>query len=300
MCRHCPRVRLVHRARLAFSLLMIILPLSWPGPARADMLIRDYQSQRHDRFYSGTDKAFLGELYDWSGVGSAGSQWVTMISPSYFLSAAHYAPSGTVTFYEGNDLSGASHSYTIASGVRIYSDGVGTDLWLGSLTTPLAAEDNISYYSILTLGSESAYFGMEIFNYGKDNRVGRNVIDDDGIQSVMVDPGPYTTDSMLYDYDDDDDPYVGGDETYLMGGDSGAPSFTVWDGELTLLGIHWFNGTYDETGVSVSGDSFVPNYVAEIAASMVGESLVTVPEPTVVLLSLCSSFAVAIVCRRRG
>ena len=113
------------------------LVLSLPGVARADMLIRAHEAQRHDRFYAGADKAFLGQAFDWSGVGKAGGRWVTMVSPSYFLSAAHYAPSAgsVVTFYEGNDGS-TPHTYTVAAGgQQITVNGVKTDLWLGKLTT---------------------------------------------------------------------------------------------------------------------------------------------------------------------
>ena len=45
-------------------------------------------SARNDRFYAGADKAFIGQPYDWSGVGlSSNGSWATMISPTYFVSA---------------------------------------------------------------------------------------------------------------------------------------------------------------------------------------------------------------------
>jgi hypothetical protein len=261
------------------------------GVARADMTIRDYDAARHDRFYTGSDKSFLGEAFDWSGVGKAKGRWVTMISPSYFLSAEHYEPADNeeVVFYEGNDTS-AAHVYTIDSGVQIDAGVTGTDLWLGKLTTPLDAAHNISFYPILTLANDSAYVGMEIYNYGKSNRVGRNVIERFEVHSE----GGSTGNSMIFDFDDNDAIDVGGDETYLELGDSGAPSFAVWDGELALVGIHWYNNS--SASPKFSGDTFVPTYFNEIGASMSGESLTAVPEPsTLVLWSMLGILGLAMI-----
>ena len=260
---------------------------------RADMTIRVHVPQRHDRFYSGSDKAFLGQAYDWSGVGkSTDSRWVTMISPSYFLSAAHYTPNGNVTFYEGNDVGGPSHTYSIASGVKVGA----TDLWLGKLSTTLDPSHNIAYYPILMLGADSLYPGIELYNYGQQNRVGRNVIDDNGIQ--IFTEAPSTGMSMYYDYDNNDVPSVGGDETFLIPGDSGGPSFAVWNNELALLGIHWFNG-YENGEPRQSGDTFVPAYFNDIRAGMGSESPTAVPEPSTMVLVAVGGLAALLRHRRR-
>jgi len=246
------------------------------------MLIRAFDAKRHDRFYADADKAFVGEPFDWSGVGKTnGGEWVTMISPSYFLSAAHLAPDtgDVVTFYEGNDES-TPHTYLVAAGgQQIWMDGVPTDLWLGKLTVPLDPAHHIKHYPILLLGSDSLYVDQEIFNYGKVDLVGRNVIE--WIQ--VVTSGSSSGVSVLYDYDDDDVIDVGGDETLLQSGDSGGPTFGSWNGELTLLGIHWFNGQADD-GTWFSGDTFVPPYINVINDLMNGEALTVVPEPAVHIL----------------
>jgi hypothetical protein len=201
---------------------------------------------------------------------------VTMVSPSYFLSAAHLAPDAgdVVTFHEGNDGS-TQHAYTVANGGRRISvNGSPTDLWLGKLTTPLAPDHHITYYPILLRGSASSYLDMELFNYGKVARVGRNVVD--GMQEMTT--GGATGMTMVFDYDDNDVIDVGGDETFLQAGDSGGPSFAIWNGELVLLGIHWLNGKPDE-GAWFSGDTFVPHYIDAINDSMSGEELTVVLEP---------------------
>lgn len=248
--------------------------------ARADMTVRAYDAARHDRYYSGADKAFLGNGLDWSGVGrTAGGRWGTMISPSYFLTAYHYQPSGTLTFYE-TDSTALSHDYSIASLSRIGT----TDLCLGRLATPLDPADNIAYYPILTAATLGEFLGRILYNVGQPFRVGSNEIDD----FQFVSAGGSTTLSMLYDYDNNDIPGVGGDETLLAEGDSGGPSFVTVDGQLGLGGIHWF--IYDDGAGHIlgSGDSFVPAYASVIATAMSGESptLMLVPEPGTWLLCL--------------
>ena len=45
---------------------------------------------------------------------------------------------------------------------------------------------------------------------------------------------------MEYDYDTVNG--LGADECYLIGGDSGGPSFIDASGQLALVGIHYYNG----------------------------------------------------------
>ncbi len=279
------------RRAVAWCLLAVILCL--PNAVHADMTIRDYDAKRHDRFYSGNDKAFVGESYDWSGVGNASNRWVTMVSPTYFLSASHLKPTGSVTFYEENSKSTGGHTYTIAGGQRISVGGNGTDLWLGKLTTSLDPAHQIKYYSVLDRPSEASYIGMELYNYGKPDRVGRNVVD----SFVTATVSGYEGRSMIFDYDDDNVIDVGGDETKLVSGDSGGPSFTPWNGELTLMGIHWFIDT-DADGKELSGDTFVPAYINAINDAMDGESLTVVPEPATMALWLLALLGLAVSWRR--
>src|SRR5271163_2930070 len=75
---------------------MYIAGDGWPG---------NTDPQQYARFYSGSDKAFIGQAYNWSGVGSDGYSWATMISPTFFISANHDHPGSTLTFYSGNSLS---------------------------------------------------------------------------------------------------------------------------------------------------------------------------------------------------
>ncbi len=267
--------------------------------AQGDMVVRNYQPLRHDRFYSGLDKAFVGNPYNFSGVGfdSATSTWATLISDCYFISATHFHPGAgePVTFRETNSLADPSHTYTVTGGQQIG----GTDLWVGWLNT--AVDASIARYSVLDLPTAANYVGLELYNYGVASRVGRNVSDFLASQTV----GPSTGDSMFYDYDNVDVPSVGGDETFIQAGDSGAPSFTVVDGRLTVLGVHWaitnlFPGTNEG---EYSLDTFVPSYIADLNTVLAAksQSVTVVPEPGSGVLCVCLAVgAMAGLRRRRG
>ena len=103
----------------------------------ADMQFLNLHSNRNDRFYAGGDNASIGAAFDWSGVGQASDNtWVTMISPTYFVTAHHQHPGAgaTVTFYIGNSTSSPSHTYIV--------DKLGQpalDEWCAALTGKLRA-----------------------------------------------------------------------------------------------------------------------------------------------------------------
>ena len=275
------------------SLLTLCLLLPFAVSAPATMVVRSFQALRHERFYVGGDKAFVGDPYDFSGVGNSGGAWATLISDCYFISATHLHPgiSANITFWETNDFSGASHSYTVVGGQQIGN----TDLWVGWFGS--AVDASLERYPILDAPLASDFFGLTQFNYGVNHRVGRNVTEDFG--SITV--GPSTGFVFAADYDNNDSPSVGGDETFLQGGDSGAPTFNVVDGRLALIGIHWaisddFPGT-DEGEQFV--DSAVPAYITEVNAVLddKGQALTVIPEPAGAALLMCG--AGALIGRRR-
>jgi hypothetical protein len=252
--------------------------------------------RRYSRFYSGADKAFIGDGLDFSGVSTNGP-WATMISPQYFITAYHWpatsSPSGTLAFCEGNSMAGGTHTYHIDTsfGFSTTYEGQPSDVYVGRLTAPIPASDHIAYYPVLSLPNLSDYVGRPIYNYGNWNQVGRNVISSvapysEGIEKNM---------GMFFNYDA---PGVGPDETYLINGDSGAPSFAVVDGRLALLGEHF--STYGTSGLVPydlgppkasdgswwSVDGFLPAYIAQIDGVLPpDQQLATVvPEPGTALL----------------
>ena len=262
--------------------------------ARADLTVQTLQPYRQDRFYTATGlnppKAFLGQAFDWSGVGQSTTTgtWATMISPTYFLSANHFHPGTgeTLTFYQDNTTD-HPHSYTVAAGGLAINSGGTTDLWLGQLTSPIPSADHITSYPVLDLPTHSNYLGLEIYVNGKPNRVGRNNIDSFDTYS--------NTNIMLYDYNTLTG--LGADEAYIEPGDSGGPSFYNAYGALALVGLHFVNEGPVAPGLS-SGDTFVPDYISQLDAAMVGDQVLTVaPEPAA--LSLLALGALSLLSRRR-
>ena len=259
-----------------FSTLLLFAALLRPAAAYATMTIRGYDDAKHERYYTGGDRAFIGEPYDWSGVGKSSNRWAVMISDHFFLSCMHVSTPSPVYFYEGNSaVEEERHEYAINNTVgtrRIAS----SDLRLGMFTTPVDA--SIAKYPILVSNPLLMNGGIEdftddqfdqvlapyanamLYNYGQGNRVGRNVLD----YFLLIDGGnDDRIPTMYFQYDD---PGVGDDETHLQSGDSGGPTFFIHEGQLSLSGIHWYINADDyPTG---SGDSFVPGYVFEIQAAM--------------------------------
>lgn len=273
--------------RIASFVRIAVLALaSSAAPVSAAMVVQGYEAKKHDRFYSGVDKAFIGQAFDWSGVGnsngaSGNGQWATMISPSYFVTASHFAPGGSVTFYESNNSAGVSRTYTIAT-TQILA---GSDLTLGKLTAPIPASHQIAKYALADAPTVDPYVNQVIYNYAVPSRVGRNVIDEFGTANIAGRPSV----GYAFDYDDATlgDPGLGADETFLQGGDSGGPSFMAQNGVLLLTGIH--SGIGDTNGPLVPGglisfDTFVTYYKPQIIAAMAGSgealSLVAIPEPS--------------------
>jgi hypothetical protein len=232
-------------------LLMGLFPMTGKGA----MTVRYYSPMRHDRFYRGNDKDFVGASYDFSGVGIGNlGHWAILVSDSCFLSAYHLHPADgeIITYWSSNELSGPHFTYVVTGGARIGK----SDLWVGWFDKSVNVDASIARYPIPFLPSVQNYYGLLLYNYGVSHRVGRNVLDLVAINTV----GSSTGFVMLYDYDFNDFPFVGGDETCLVAGDSGAPSFTVFNAKLYLIGIHWAS-TKNPTG---SQDTFVPMYFDEI------------------------------------
>jgi hypothetical protein len=143
---------------------------------------------------------------------------------------------------------------------------------------------SIARYSIFDRPNESDYLGLTLYNYGLTHRVGRNVSDFLSTETV----GPSTGDVLWFDYDNSDTPSVGNDETFIQVGDSGAPTFTVVEGKLAVLGVHWaITDSFPATNEGESTvDTFVPSYVSDLNAVLDDQSQAVslVPEPGTALL----------------
>ena len=264
-----------HRAFLALcrTTLMAGLALIFTGCqffSPDGLYIRDYDPARHDRFYEGADRVFLGEIYNWSGVGVVREDgeieaWATMVAAQYFLSAHHRhpEPGDVLTFWEGNDPAGPRHEYLVDNWSLVPTcDGHDTDLYLGRLAEPIPPEHHIAFYTVLDLGSDDAYPGLDIFVYGAPGRLGINQID----RINKVSRGDWLFPVFEFGYNPCGG--AGGDEAYVVEGDSGAPSFVGCDGLLLLVGIHSTNqGNLPLNGVRAR-DSFIYPFIGQFNAAV--------------------------------
>ena len=260
--------------RMKRHLMLVAVALSWFVPsAPAAMVVEGYNPANHDRFYVGSDKAFIGDPYNWSGVATNGSaSWATLVTSDYFLSSTHAHPAigSTLTFYDGNNPSGPYETATVASGQEIDLQLGSSDVWLGKLTAPVSS--NITVYPVYAPPVPSNAVGNIVYTYGLSNsstasqnqRLGRNVISYLGLG--------VTNCTFTYKYDN---PGLGADESLGISGDSGAPAFVIVNGVPALAGT-----VFQGDQATYTSDSFISQYVSQIDAAMVGEQLTTiVPEP---------------------
>ena len=168
--------------------LLVAVALSWfvsSAPAPAAMVVEGYNPANHDRFYVGSDKAFIGDPYNWSGVATNGSaSWATLVTPDYFLSATHAHPAigSTLKFYDANNPSGPYETATVASGQGISLEVGTSDVWLGKLTAPVSS--NITVYPVYAPPVPLDAVGQIVYTFGlstsstasQNQRLGRNVI----------------------------------------------------------------------------------------------------------------------------
>ena len=261
------------------SLVVICWFFSAVQESRADLVVRGYDTNLHDRFSNSPQ--FIGNPYDWSGVArSSGGRWATMISANYFLSAVHFAPSigDTLTIYGTNSTSGPQQVVNIVGGQQI----AGSDLWLGRIDTPT----NFATYSVIAptdLTGQTVYMlGVASgFPTEAQMRFGRNTVE--AFFPNFSDPnlGATVGDIYIYDYDTPTGG-VGPDEAMVQGGDSGAPTFLIVNNKPAIMGFHWFQYTGDFGDASAgSGDTAMSGYINAVNQAMVGQqlSIVTVPEP---------------------
>lgn len=220
--------------------------------ARGDLTVAGYEDRLHDRFYVGADRAFIGEPYNWSGVGrlydptATGGNWksFTMISDNWFITANHFRPvrgddpagaSPMVRFYRSNDPNGEYWESPLAmSGNNYAGTRIGnTDLWVGRLAeTP---PDWVLRYPLAKRHEATnwlSYTDNDLFVFGQDSprsatsvRVGRNEVDLLGAVGN-------------YEWDYDPPAGFGPDEAQTQGGDSGSPSFFLTGTVPVLAGVH--------------------------------------------------------------
>ena len=260
--------------------------------------------QRHELFYQGADKDFFASQFDWSGVGrSVGpgrTPWLTMISPSYFITSKHFAPGigEPIYFNHTNDPNGPSEQHIRASGQPLGN----TDTWLGKLATPVS--ESVAKYPIYPFLDDLAdYQHKKLYVVGRsalsnqaerqfDVAIGRNRIN--SVSSISN----FNEYSLNFSYDPSAGLGFSTDEARVITGDSGAPSFIVERNKLGLVSTHW-----TLTGANIANDAFLPSHLNTIRfiVETGGESLVEfIPEPTTSSLMALSILSLGLFRNRKN
>lgn len=228
----------------------------------------------------------LGTAFDFSGVGWSSDstrRFATLISPSFFVSATHSRPSvGSVISFlnsEGNIVQRTVLGYSATTFM-----GVTSDLTVGQLSAPITGSDHVSVYPLLFSGvsisatldvladnnPQTIVYGRGASSSSSSPRIGLNGWE---IGPVSIDNpsvgGTGTDDTVIYLMLDDNTT----GEALVQGGDSGGPSFILYDGVITLAGVHSVvaNLEIDGQEYDATGDSSVHYYADQIEAILNGE-----------------------------
>lgn len=309
---------------------LVLTLLAWPVLATAawSIHIHGYTAARNDRFSSGypaapmpnanllSGTAIPYSTFDYSGLGwsTATDPYTgvtypaaTLITPQHVLSARHFPPGvgamPTDVQFRGGD--GAMHVYQINSWTPLLYAGQQSDLYLGTLSSPIAGGDLVNPFPIISTGAFSSpftsvqpvdaplfdfYLGREVLVVGRTTNTqgaafGRNRVtafaDIDLYDNSIID-----NIATIYEYDPFGPGGFNPDEAYLTSGDSGAALLMEVNGQLALLGTHM---SVDETN-TFNFDTFVPFYIPQInqALQLQGSafqvSVIGVPEPGTLLL----------------
>jgi hypothetical protein len=240
---------------------------------------------------------FIASAYNWSGVGwdrANPERSIAMISPQHFVGANHWQiPVGNTISFLNNY--GELKSYTVEGYSVLESTDKNVthtaDLVLGRLSAPIQQADNICYYSVPDADNAQTswfdadwYIGKQIVSYGKTARAATNNIDSFAYASSWSnDESDNQTFSALFDFHKTDSASYP-DEAGLEPGDSGSPSFMIWDGQITLVGTHFaINDT--DPDIRINADSFVPYYISALNTAMDGSgysvsAISVIPEPS--------------------
>jgi len=268
--------------------------------AHAAMLIDNYATETNDRFQNSDDPdQFFLSSFDLSGVGKdSNGRWATLIGTNTIISANHFKPSGTITFFADND----ANSTPIQIELSGDSQRIGnSDLWLARLED--FAPSNLTIYDIATeeitdngdpfVPTDFSFQDEEAFMVGlspssfpntQDQAFGTNLMNDFFTGNVSG-LGDVEALEMRYDTDPSETEF----ESFFRSGDSGGPLlFDNGNDELLLLGINSFVTT-DNGDPVASFSSYVGNDSSEINAIVT--QYAAIPEPSIALLII-----VALIC----
>lgn len=131
---------------------------------KAAIQIDSYSSPIHNRFEDSDDPdQFFLSSFDFSGVGQdSNGRWATLIGENTIISANHFKPSGSISFYPDNDP--ASPAVTL--GITSDSQRIGnSDLWLARLDSYAPTSIQIYDYAAIPETSRVALLAFSLFAF---------------------------------------------------------------------------------------------------------------------------------------
>ncbi|MFD2255484.1 hypothetical protein ACFSSA_02245 [Luteolibacter algae] len=251
--------------------------------------IRNYSASRHDRFVTeGQELALNHAAYYnsslYTGVGFAtnpgDNRQFALVTPEHVIFARHFSGGGNLRFISSR---GTAIDRSLATNITVPNDTGGTsDVIIIRLNEPIDEAEGVAPMAYLNLATEAAYNNTVLTVFGQTQRAGRGRISSfynfvgSGIEQTRAFRFFYT--NLAGDQDD----------SYLVTGDSGSPSFAIANNQPALVGVHLAAGT--TVGSRVSVDSFIPHYAATINDLLAPEGYQLIPAyPTPVTLAIASS-----------
>ena len=225
--------------------------IHFPGPP-----IYTFQTPAINPTFSPSAALFLG--IGWPAHPTDWTRQMALISPRHFVYATHYplGPDWQIAFL-GTD--GAQHIYGIESQTPIINrQGQRTDLMLCTLSSEVSSATGIVPFPVLNLSSEAAYTGREMIVCGSFVRAGKSLAK--GFTTRANDPGFDSTRYVYFDYKTNTRNKY---DCNYQGGDSGAPSFMMVDGQAALIGTA---STQDRLPKKIYRNyiNFIPAYLPEL------------------------------------
>lgn len=286
------------------------------GVTNAASAVQSFSAATNDRYAN--NAAFVGSAFDFSGVGrDASGRWGTMLSPTVFIGANHFAPSGSLVFYPGNNPLATPVTISISTGQQLG----GSDLYIGRLASPVPSF--ITSYSYLDVPITEAGFGSSVVAnlpvfmggisvsgnaYGSavtNQVIGTNRIE--GYIESLVAMGITGASDIVYTVANQPGDSVFGYtptlyETQLNAYDSGSPLLALSGGSLLVAGTALGVGSGDiAPGASVATRGFTAYTYTGSYRSLIEDylSISVVPEPAVSIFPLIFAFAMIHRERRR-
>lgn len=298
--------------------------------------VANYSSATNDLF--GNDPSFIGDGFDFSGVGRAALQggnnsqrgrWATLIGDNYFLTVSHF---GANTGYDVSFANGgSSFSYTVAGTFNV----PGTDIRIGYFNE--AADSSLARYSYNTNSanqlSDLGLGSSDLFTLGDqvtgaaggllDIVVGTNQAEswfEEGTTTVVAPGSVDNIFSSAAGFDQvvtfenvlSDDAFTAF-EAQLEAGDSGSPLFSVVGGELRVEGLGYavvadpsfLEGNFEDTPGPMDGlELREATFYSQLGSYKDGIELAIagvpspIPEPSALLL-VASAVGVSLSRRQR-